>query len=206
MATIGERPAPSRRSFLYGTTALVGAAGLVAAFWPFIDQMNPDARVRALGDVVDVDLADLRPAQQKTVKWHSFPIVVVRRTAGMLDALQDASLLSRMADPRSEKRQQPAYAKNWHRSIEPAYSVLVGICTYCACIARYAEDASLLEIAGGYFCPCCASRYDPAGRPYAGPAQYNLPVPPYAIVEQTRMLIGKNMSGDIFSFDSIERI
>jgi Rieske Fe-S protein len=35
----------------------MGAAGLVAAAWPLIDQLNPDAALRASGDVVETDLA-----------------------------------------------------------------------------------------------------------------------------------------------------
>ena len=59
VAPTRDPPGMSRRGFLYTTTAAVGAAGLVAAVWLFIDQMNPDAGLRAAGDVVDVDLADL---------------------------------------------------------------------------------------------------------------------------------------------------
>src|ERR1043166_9376446 len=55
----------SRRSMLYAGTAAVGAAGLVAAAWPFIDQLNPDAATRAAGDVIDVDLAGLQPARPR---------------------------------------------------------------------------------------------------------------------------------------------
>jgi ubiquinol-cytochrome c reductase iron-sulfur subunit len=201
-----DRPAINRRGFLYGATAVMGAAGVVAAAWPFIDQMNPDAGVRAAGDVVDLTLAELRPTQQRVVHWHNLPIFVVSRTPGMLEAMQEKSFVGLLVDPQSEKRQQPAYAKNWHRSIDPAYAVLVGVCTYCACVPSYLAEASPPGLAGGYVCPCCAAHYDPAGRAHAEPAQYNLPVPPYAIVSQSKILIGKNMSGELFSLESIERL
>jgi ubiquinol-cytochrome c reductase iron-sulfur subunit len=120
-----------RRKFLYCTTAAVGGGGLIAALWPFLDQMNPDAAVRAAGDIVEVSLVDLRPDQQRIVHWHNWPIFVVKRTAKMLDALHEQKFASTLVDPHSEGRQQPAYAKNWHRSINPEYAVLVGVCTYC---------------------------------------------------------------------------
>ena len=47
----GDSPRLSRRSILYATTAAMGAAGLAAVAWPFIDQFNPDAAVRASGNV-----------------------------------------------------------------------------------------------------------------------------------------------------------
>jgi len=101
---------------------------------------------------------------------------------------------------------QPAYARNWHRSIDPAYAVLVGICTACNCVPAYYAEASPLAMAGGYQCPCCASHYDPAGRAYAGPASYNLPVPPYVIAEGNKLLIGKNAGDEIYSLDRVERM
>jgi ubiquinol-cytochrome c reductase iron-sulfur subunit len=202
----GCRPVISRRSFLYVTTAAAGAAGAVAAAWPFIDQMNPDAGIRAARDIVDVDLSNLRPAQLRVVHWHNVPIFVVKRTSAMLDAMRERSFVDRLVDPLSHKRQQPAYAQNWHRSIDPACAVLVGVCTYCGCVPSYLADASAPDVAGGYVCPCCASHYDPAGRTHSGAAQYNLPVPPYAIVEPSRALIGSNMSGEIFALESVERI
>jgi len=196
----------SRRGALYATTAAVGLAGLVAAIWPFIDQLNPDAATRAAGDVVEADLAALQPGEQRVLRWHDLPIFVVRRTAAMIDVLNDATLVNRLIDAQSEKRQQPAYARNRHRSIDPAVSVLVGVCTYCGCVPQYLAETAPPDIPGGYVCPCCASRFDPAGRAHMGPAPYNLPVPPYAIVKNTRLVIGKNAADALFTLQSVERL
>jgi len=202
-----DRRALSRRRLLYATTAAVGAAGLVAAIWPFIDQLNPDAASRASGDVIEADLADLQPAQQRVLRWHNLPVVVVRRTTAMIEALRDEKLLARMVDATSEKRQQPAYAANWHRSIDPAVSVLIGVCTYCGCKPQFfAEPLFSDDVPGGYVCPCCASHFDPAGRPYMGPSQYNLPVPPYDAVKPSRLVIGRSTSDLSFTLRSIERM
>src|SRR5262249_9536282 len=134
------------------------------------------------------------------------PVAVVRRTAAMLERMREQSFVARLVDPESRRRQQPAYAQNWHRSIDPAYAVLVSVCTHCACIPHYQPDALPPDPAGGYICPCCASHYDPAGRASAGVAQYNLPVPPCALVGRSTIVIGRNMAGEIFSLESVERI
>jgi ubiquinol-cytochrome c reductase iron-sulfur subunit len=203
----GDRTGVSRRRILYGTTATVGAVGLAAAAWPLVDHLNPDAAIRASGDVLEVDLAGLQPAEPRTVRWHNRPILVVRRTATMLESLQDKALIGRLRDPQSEKRQQPAYAKNWHRSIDPAVSVLIGVCTYCTCVPQfYAEPFFPDDTPGAYICPCCASHFDPAGRPYMGPAQHNLPVPPYEMVRPSRLVIGRNRADATFTLESIERM
>ena len=202
-----DRRALNRRRLLHASTAAVGAAGLVAAIWPFVDQLNPDAASRASGDVIEADLAGLQPAQPRSVRWRGLPILVVQRTAAAIDALRDEKLLTRLVDPKSEKRQQPAYAANWHRSIDPVVSVLIGVCTYCGCNPQFfAEPLFADDVPGGYVCPCCASHFDPAGRPYRGPAQYNLPVPPYELVKSSRLVIGRNRSDVSFTLQSIERM
>jgi ubiquinol-cytochrome c reductase iron-sulfur subunit len=209
MATLLPSPnfaALGRRRFLHLVTGVVGAAGAAAAAWPFIAQMNPDAATRASGDVVDVDLRTLVPAQRTVVRWHGYPIFVVRRTDDMLSAMQESKFVAMLVDPASDKMQQPPYAKNWHRSIDPAYAVLVGICTRCGCVPDYLGTGSPFGMAGGYICPCCASRYDPAGRTYSGVTSYNLPVPPHAIERNARPLIGKTNPRESFLLETVERI
>ncbi|MBV8823911.1 MAG: ubiquinol-cytochrome c reductase iron-sulfur subunit [Hyphomicrobiales bacterium] len=202
---VSQRSAVSRRRLLYVTTAAFAGAGALVAAWPFFDQMNPDATLRSVGDTVGVDLAALRPGERRAISWHNVPIFVVRRTAEMLAAMQDKTFVDRLVDPDSERLQQPASMKNWHRSIDPAYAVLVGVCTYCRCVPEYQTEAGL-GMAGGTICPCCASRYDPAGRAYSGIAQYNLPVPPYVIERPARLLVGKNMPGETFRLEAVERL
>jgi len=200
-------PSPtSRRTFLYVLTGAVGAAGIAAALWPLVDQMNPDAATSAAGDLVTVDLADLHPGAQRIVFWHRLPIFVAHRTPAMLDAMRDQPFVAQLIDSDSQALQQPAYAHNPHRSIDPRYAVLVGVCTACGCVPHFVAEATPDAMIGGYVCPCCASRYDPAGRAHAGPARYNLPVPPYQLDARSRLTLGKNPPGELFTLDAVERI
>jgi ubiquinol-cytochrome c reductase iron-sulfur subunit len=200
-------PTPNRRRVLYAATAAVGAAGLAGGAWPLIAQMNPDAAVRAGRDIVEVDLTGLAAGTQRVVRWHDRPVFVVARTPAMLAAMQEAALVRTLIDPRSERRQQPAYAKNWHRSLDPAFAVLVGVCTRCACVPTYVTDASGPDdVRGGYVCPCCAARYDPAGRTYTGITPYNLPVPPHDIVASSRLRVGRNAGNELFTIEMVEVI
>lgn len=196
----------TRRSFLYLTTGCGISAGLIAAVWPLIDQANVGWAARATNDLVELDLAELMPGHQLTVHWRKVPVFVVRRTADMLRAMQEKDFVAQLSDANSQKRQQPKYATNWHRSIDPEYAVLVGVCTSCACVPTFFEEASPLSSAGGYVCPCCASRFDAAGRSYSGPAQYNLPVPPYRMTGKSRLLLGRNANDESFALESIERL
>ncbi len=201
-----ERAVANRRRFLVTTTAAVGSVGLAAAVWPLVAQMGPDAATRRTGDVVEVDLATIAPGTQRIVRWHDRPIFVVARTAAMLAAVEEEGFVPKLADPRSERRQQPGYARNRHRSLDPAFAVLVGVCTHCACVPTYFADAPVLVAPGGYICPCCAAHYDAAGRAYVGITDLNLPVPPYEILGRSRLRIGRNASDELFGLESVERI
>jgi ubiquinol-cytochrome c reductase iron-sulfur subunit len=212
--SISTNPASTettRRDFLYIATATVGAVGVAATLIPLIDQMNPDAATIAAGAPVEFDLSKVEPGQQVVVRWRERPIFVINRTPQILQALQSAELLAKLADPQSRERQQPPYAANWHRSIKPEYSVLVGICTHLGCIPMFEPLPNATQPAtnwqGGYFCPCHGSKYDLAGRVFSGvPAPYNLPVPPYRFVNDTKIRIGENPPNVDFDFSTIRQI
>ena len=47
-----------RREFIFTATYAVGAVGVGATVWPLIDQMNPDASVKALAST-EVDISNV---------------------------------------------------------------------------------------------------------------------------------------------------
>jgi ubiquinol-cytochrome c reductase iron-sulfur subunit len=204
------RPDQGRRDFLILVAGAIGGVAALSALWPLIDSLNPSKDVVAAGAPVDFDLSQLQPAEQKIVAWRGRPVFALRRTAEELRMLQDKRDTSLLSDPDSTAHQQPPYAKNWHRSIEPEYLVVVGICTHLGCIPRLEAQVGGSFGAnwpGGYFCPCHGSKYDLAARVFSGvPAPYNLPVPPYHFVSKTVIRIGENPPGSQFDFSSIEQI
>jgi ubiquinol-cytochrome c reductase iron-sulfur subunit len=199
---------PARRDFLKLVTGATAAIGSAAAAWALIDSMSPAADVIAAGAPIDVDLSKLSPGQQIVILWRGSPILIVNRPPDALKTLQSASLLSRLSDPGSSVMQQPSYAKNWHRSVNPEYAVLVGICTHLGCLPSYfpqpSQDNPVPDWPGGYFCPCHGSKYDLAGRVYSGvPAPYNLPVPPYTFPSAKVLRIGENPAGETFELSAV---
>ena len=187
--------AVSRRDFLFLATGAAGAVAAGAFAWTLIDQMEPDAATIAAGAPLDVDLKALAPGQQMVVKWRGHPIFVTRRTPEQLKTMQDSAVISQLSDPNSQVLQQPAYATNFHRSSNPEYGVLVGVCTHLGCIPNFEPNKGQVSAdwRGGYFCPCHGSKYDLAGRVFRGvPAPYNLPVPPYKFSDATTLRVGEN--------------
>lgn len=166
---------PSRRDFLYIATGAVGAVGVAAVAWPFIDQMNPDASALALAST-EVDISGVAPGQTVTVKWRGKPVFVRNRTKEEMDKLAGMDTKS-LKDPQSDADR----VKKGHENI----LVVVGVCTHLGCVP--------LGNAGdykGWFCPCHGSHYDASGRIHQGPAPLNLPVPPYEFVSDKVVKIG----------------
>ena len=60
---------PERREFLFTASYAVGAVGVGAVVWPLIDQMNPDASVKALASTeVDVSTSGARKNNYSTLE------------------------------------------------------------------------------------------------------------------------------------------
>jgi ubiquinol-cytochrome c reductase iron-sulfur subunit len=204
-------PHPARRDFLYLMTGSVTAVGAAALAWPFIDQMNPDARTIAAAGPVDIDISQIQPGQRIVTLWASRPVFVVRRTPEALKTLQDPKLTSQLRDPDSDTMQQPDYAKNWHRSIKEEFLVVVGICTHLGCVPLFEPDPDPSNPApnwrGGFFCPCHGSKYDLSARVFQGvPAPYNLPVPPNFFPDEKTLRVGQNPPGQDYDFNSILQV
>ncbi len=188
-----------RRRFLLATTSVVGAVGAGLAAVPFIKSWQPSARAQAAGAPVEVDLTKLEPGQLLTVEWRGRAIGILRRTQEMLDGLP--ALADRLRDPDSEVvDQQPGYAKNQYRSINPDYLVLNINCTHLGCVPQVLPQPGSFnwepDWPGGFFCPCHKSKFDLAGRVFKGvPAPTNLIVPPYSIIDNRTLIIGVDPQG-----------
>jgi ubiquinol-cytochrome c reductase iron-sulfur subunit len=207
----GGGPEETRRDFLILVAGAMGVLGAGAIGYTLADSMNPAADILAAGEPVEVDLSKVQPGQQIIVLWRGKPVFIVDRTPPLVKMLQDPKLVDNLSDPESTANQQPPYARNWHRSLDPKYAVLVGICTHLGCIPSFFPNPDSVNPAadwlGGYFCPCHGSKYDLAGRVFRSvPAPYNLPVPPYNFPNKTTLRIGENPPNQVWDFNSIVQV
>jgi len=182
-----------KRRFLIGATGVVGGVGAVAAAVPFVMSFFPSERAKAAGAPIEVDISKLEPGQKIDVEWRGKVCWIVQRTPDMLASLP--KLTERLADPASREDQQPAYARNEHRSIKPGVWIAVGICTHLGCSPTFRKDVAPADLGpdwlGGFFCPCHQSKFDLAGRVYRSmPAPLNLVVPPHKYLSDSKVLIG----------------
>jgi ubiquinol-cytochrome c reductase iron-sulfur subunit len=202
------KPELNRRDFLFVSTAGMATVGAAATAWPLVQQMNPAADLASVGTLT-VDLTHIEPGQQVILRWRGMPIFVVRRTSAIMDELKSPQLLERLRDPVSAELQQPGYAQNWARALNPEYLVLVGVCTHLACIPSFSPERGSLasDMPGGWLCHCHGSRYDMAGRVYKGvPAPFNLPVPPHHFADGKTLVIGENPDGETFDIGEVNQL
>ena len=177
---------PSRRDFIYVATAAAGAITTGAAIWPLIDQMNPSADVQALASI-EVDVAEVEPGSQITVKWLGKPVFIRRRTEEEIKVARAVDLGS-LPDQMSYNANKPdSDASDENRTLDEAgeWLVMVGVCTHLGCVPL-AEAGDF----NGWFCPCHGSHYDTAGRIRKGPAPKNLPVPTATLTDNLIIKLG----------------
>lgn len=184
-----------RRKFLTAATSVVGAAGAVGIFTPFVGSWNPSAKAKAAGAPVKFDISKLEPGQMTVVEWRGKPVYVLRRTETQvadLPGLNDA-----LKDPGSDiDGSQPEYISGVERALRAEFFVVEGLCTHLGCAPKYRPEVGVADLGGeawvgGFFCPCHGSKFDLSGRVYAGaPASKNLIVPPYSFEDDKVLVIG----------------
>ena len=162
-----------RRDFLFTASYALGAVGVGVAVWPLIDQMNPDASVKALSST-EVDISNIKLGQTITVLWRGKPVFIRRRTAEEIKIAQNAKL-EELKDP--QKDQERVKKAEW--------LVMVGVCTHLGCVPLGNKGDF-----NGWFCPCHGSHYDTSGRIRKGPAPTNLEIPKYEFVDNNTIKIG----------------
>ena len=169
-----EKPAKkNRRDFLFTASYTVGAIGLGATVWPFIDQMNPDNSVKALAST-EVDISQIQPGKAITVLWRGKPVFVKRRTPEEIAEAKKVKL-DELKHP--EKDEDRVKKEEW--------LVMLGICTHLGCVPLSNKGEY-----NGWFCPCHGSHYDTSGRIRKGPAPTNMEVPKYEFVDNNTIKIG----------------
>ena len=162
-----------RREFIFTATYAVGAVGVGATIWPLIDQMNPDASVKALAST-EVDISNVEKGQSITVLWRGKPVFIRRRTDEEIAKAREVNL---------EELKHPE--KDEDRARDPEWLVMLGVCTHLGCVPLGDKGEY-----GGWFCPCHGSHYDTSGRIRKGPAPTNMEVPKYEFVNSNIIKIG----------------
>ena len=163
----------NRRDFLFTASYTVGAVGVGATIWPFIDQMNPDSSVKALA-TTEVDISQIEPGKSITVLWRGKPVFIKRRTEIEISEAKEVNLDDLKHPEKDEDRVKKA-----------EWLVMMGICSHLGCVPLSDKGEY-----NGWFCPCHGSHYDTSGRIRKGPAPTNMEIPKYAFIDDNTIRIG----------------
>ena len=170
---MSEEKKTKRRDFIFTASYALGAVGVGATVWPLIDQMNPDASVKALA-TTEVDVSTIERGQSVTVLWRGKPVFIKRRTEEEIAKAREVDLKELKHPEKDEDR-----ARN------PEWLVMIGVCTHLGCVPLGDKGEY-----GGWFCPCHGSHYDTSGRIRKGPAPTNMEIPKYEFVNSNTIKIG----------------
>ena len=170
---MSDQKKTKRRDFIFTASYTLGAVGVGAAVWPLIDQMNPDASVKALSST-EVNVSEVQLGQSITVLWRGKPVFIKRRTEEEIAKARQVDL-KELKDPEKDE----------DRVKNPEWLVMVGICTHLGCVPLGNKGEY-----DGWFCPCHGSHYDTSGRIRKGPAPTNLEIPKYEFVDSNTIKIG----------------
>ena len=152
---------------------MIYASALRLVVLKFLLSMSASADVLALASL-EVDLSKIEVGQTVTVKWRGKPVFIRRRTPAEIEK-EVAVDSGELRDPQADT----------DRAQNPEWLVVVGVCTHLGCVPiSNAGDYN------GWFCPCHGSHYDASGRIRKGPAPYNLEVPEYKFLDETKMIVG----------------
>jgi ubiquinol-cytochrome c reductase iron-sulfur subunit len=166
-----EQKPPHRRRDLLTTSALVlSAGGLLAAFWPVVSAIQPDAETQARQKIFNT--SSLATTGQALVTVNATPVLIFRRSPQELAAL-DRSHAKGSAMPA-------------HRSQRPNIMVVSARCPHDACTVVRNETYTGAVL----LCPCCRSTFDLAGRRTAGPATTDLEVPAHRYLSDYEIEMG----------------
>ena len=168
-----KKETSERRDFLFTASYALGAVGVGVAVWPLIDQMNPDASVKALS-TTEVDISDVSLGKTITVLWRGKPVFIRKRTQKEINEAQNVKLED-LKDPQ----------KDQDRVKKDEWLVMVGVCTHLGCVPLGNKGDF-----DGWFCPCHGSHYDTSGRVRKGPAPTNLEIPKYEFINNNTIKIG----------------
>jgi Rieske Fe-S protein len=161
----------SKRTLLIVGVASMLVLGLALASIPFVASLSPSAsRERPF---IDVPLSGIQPGEYRVVEWLGQPVVIVRPTPAMLDALRNNT------------------SNTWnHRAVTDSSAFVFNpVSPVHGCALQHAPQGPRYpgeeNWPGGFFDPCHYGAWDYAGRTLklqdGTPQLKDLPSPPFQI-------------------------
>ncbi|MEE9319452.1 MAG: hypothetical protein V3U76_03305 [Granulosicoccus sp.] len=180
----------------------MAAMGVFSVFYVLFSGLGSGDDIAKAQANLQVDIADISPGEIRFLIWEGRAVLIHRRKPEHLSQLERKD--ERLLDARSSQSSQPIAAINDYRSLVPEWFAAIGLGTDYGCPVKElpaVDEATMTDTGeknwqeklwqGGFVDTCRGSRYDYAGRVYAGQfADRNLVVPDYTITGN-RLILGQ---------------
>lgn len=170
-----------KRKFLNRAILGMGAFGVGSFLWMLTRAADTSVEVQTAGDL-KVDLNQIRQGETKIFVFKGSPLSVRHRTSNEIKAaerLYGPSLRDPYANNQLLHEQDPATNANRSIAGNSAFIAVISTCTHTQKCATSPNQGDF----NGWFCPCCATHYDLAGRVIKGIAPRNLVIPRYRLAD-----------------------
>ena len=168
-----------KRNFLNRAILGMGVFGVGSFLWMLTRAANTPSEIQTAGDL-KIDLSQIREGETKTFAFKGSPVSIRHRNADEIaeaQRLYGPSLRDPYANNQLLHERDPA--TNANRSIA-GNSVFIAVVSTCTHTQKCATQPNMGDF-NGWFCPCCATHYDLAGRVIKGIAPRNLLIPRYRL-------------------------
>ena len=175
-----SEPENTRRNFLKYSLLGMGGIGIYASVSVIGKSMGPGRGSLAEEATLDLDLNKLSAGNEMFVRFDNKIVLVRNRTPSEVSysqSLDKKSLYDRTANNWNLSDKANAVDSNRSAGKRSEYFVAYGYCTRpFKCVVQSSASEKW-----HWLCPCCGSRYDPAGRVIKGPAPRNMLIPRYSL-------------------------
>ena len=170
----------------------------IVFIWMVFSDYSNSSRIKKDHYLLRFDLTTLVPGEVRIVRHHGLPVLIMQRTPQELKQLLD--IRSYLSDPDSNESTQPAFAKNYYRSLKAEYFIAYAVHPVSANEINYrlASYQHTLKPGipwyGGFSETHSGAYYDKAGRIYKqihsnNHSAFNLYVPDYRITLDNQLYV-----------------
>lgn len=170
-----------RRKLLNRAILGMGVFGVGSFLWMLTRAANTSTQVQTAHDL-KIDLSQIREGETITVVFKGSPLSVRHRTSDEMaqaERLYGPGLRDPYANNQLLHKHDPATNANRSIAGNSAFIAVISTCTHTQKCATNPNQGDF----NGWFCPCCASHYDLAGRVIKGIAPRNLLIPRYRLAD-----------------------
>lgn len=171
---------------------------VIIFMWTIFSGYSDSSTVKKKDYLLRFNLNELVPGEVRIIQHKGLPVVLMHRE--QQDLKQLLAIRSGLMDPDSKESVQPAFAKNYHRSLKPEYFIAYAVNPLSGADINYRLESYQHNLKkerlwyGGFSEKRTGYLYDKAGRIYKQAntdvrSRYNLYIPNYKVTASNQLYV-----------------